>query len=269
MASSTGCIDAPVDGTIFDVDKEIDELLPVEVKEQRLSNLLQALMVGGCVAAMPLLKKIPTAVLWGYFAFMAFESLPGNQFWERILLLFTAPSRRYKLLEEYHATFVETVPFKTIATFTLFQTIYLLVCFGITWIPLAGVLFPLLIMLLVPVRQYLLPMFFKAVHLQDLDAAEFEEASPIPYMAFEDLELEGRTTTTVDGAEILDQIITTSRGEIRRIQSPNTSSVFEKEYSPQIRQLSPSLTEKGLELSLTPSPAASTLGHSSRDSSSS
>ncbi|TYH41554.1 hypothetical protein ES332_D11G000900v1 [Gossypium tomentosum] len=241
LASSTGCIDAPVDGTIFDVDKEIDELLPVEVKEQRLSNLLQALMVGGRVAAMPLLKKIPTAVLWGYFAFMAFESLPGNQFWERILLLFTAPSRRYKLLEEYHATFVETVPFKTIATFTLFQTIYLLVCFGITWIPLAGVLFPLLIMLLVPVRQYLLPMFFKAVHLQDLDAAEFEEASPIPYMAFEDLELEGRTTTTVDGAEILDQIITTSRGEIRRIQSPNTSSVFEKEYSPQIRQLSPNL----------------------------
>jgi hypothetical protein len=45
---------------------------------------------------MPILKKIPTSVLWGYFAFMAIESLPGNQFWERILLLFTAPSRRYK-----------------------------------------------------------------------------------------------------------------------------------------------------------------------------
>ncbi|MBA0654998.1 hypothetical protein Goklo_021897 [Gossypium klotzschianum] len=58
----TGCIDAPVDGTILDVDKEIDGLLPVEVKEQRLSNLLQALMVDGCVAAMPFLKKIPTAV---------------------------------------------------------------------------------------------------------------------------------------------------------------------------------------------------------------
>lgn len=78
------------------MDKDIDDLLPVEVKEQRLSNLLQASMVGGCVGAMPLLKKIPTAVLWGYFAFMAIESLPGNQFWERILYLFTAPSRRYK-----------------------------------------------------------------------------------------------------------------------------------------------------------------------------
>ncbi|XWS60737.1 hypothetical protein CRYUN_Cryun07bG0061400 [Craigia yunnanensis] len=186
LASSTGYIDAPVDETIFDVDKEIDELLPVEVKEQRLSNLLQALMVGGCVAAMPLLKKIPTSVLWGYFAFMAIESLPGNQFWERILLLFTAPSRRYKVLEEYHATFVETVPFKTMATFTLFQTVYLLVCFGITWIPIAGVLFPLLIMLLVPVRQYLLPKFFKGAHLQDLDAAEYEEAPAIAYnMTFE------------------------------------------------------------------------------------
>lgn len=96
LASSMGNIDAPVDETVFDVDKEIDDLLPVEVKEQRLSNLLQATMVGACVAAMPFLKMIPTSVLWGYFAFMAIESLPGNQFWERILFLFTAPSRRYK-----------------------------------------------------------------------------------------------------------------------------------------------------------------------------
>ncbi|XWS50951.1 hypothetical protein CRYUN_Cryun12cG0135200 [Craigia yunnanensis] len=287
LASSTGYIDAPVDETIFDVDKEIDELLPVEVKEQRLSNLLQALMVGGCVAAMPLLKKIPTSVLWGYFAFMAIESLPGNQLWERILLLFTAPSQRYKVLEEYHATFVETVPFKTIATFTLFQTVYLLVCFGITWIPIAGVLFPLLIMLLVPVRQYFLPKFFKGVHLQDLDAAEYEEAPAIAYnMTFEDQEQEGQARTThIDGAEILDEIITRSRGEIRRTQSPKISSTTPSSlgdinpsyspqaYSPRISQLrgggSPSLTEKGLELKQTPSAGPSTLGQSSCGSSSS
>lgn len=91
-----GNMEATIDETLFHIENEIDDLLPVEVKEQRLSNLLQAIMVGGCVAAMPFLKKIPTSVLWGYFAFMAVESLPGNQFWERILLLFTAPSRRYK-----------------------------------------------------------------------------------------------------------------------------------------------------------------------------
>lgn len=84
-------------------------------------------------------------------------------------------------MEEYHTTFVETVPFKTIATFTVFQATYLLICFGITWIPLAGVLFPLMIMLLVPVRQYVLPKFFKGAHLQDLDAAEYEESPAIPF----------------------------------------------------------------------------------------
>lgn len=86
-----------------------------------------------------------------------------------------------RVLEDYHATFVETVPFKTIAMFTIFQTTYLLLCFGLTWVPIAGVLFPLLIMLLVPVRQYVLPKFFKGVHLQDLDAADYEEAPAVPF----------------------------------------------------------------------------------------
>ncbi|KAK1373227.1 putative boron transporter 2 [Heracleum sosnowskyi] len=224
LASSTGYIDAPVDETVFDVNKDIDDLLPVEVKEQRLSNLLQAILVLGCLAAMPLLKMIPTSVLWGYFAFMAIESLPGNQFWERILLLFTAPSRRYKVFEEYHATFVETVPFKTIMAFTLFQTVYLLMCFGITWFPIAGVLFPLLIMLLVPVRQYMLPKIFKGAHLQDLDAAEYEEAPAITF----NMSLGGEATETrtaqIGSGEILDGIITRSRGEIRKIQSPKVTS---------------------------------------------
>jgi hypothetical protein len=43
------------------------------------------------------------------------------------------------------------------------------------------VLFPLMIMLLVPVRQYILPKFFKAAHLQDLDAADYEEAPALSF----------------------------------------------------------------------------------------
>lgn len=222
-ATSTGNLDAPIDETLFDIEKEIDDLLPVEVKEQRLSNLLQAAMVGGCVAAMPFLKMIPTSVLWGYFAFMAIESLPGNQFWERILLLFTAPSRRYKVLEDYHATFVETVPFKSIAVFTIFQTIYLLICFGLTWIPIAGVMFPLMIMLLVPVRQYILPKFFKGAHLQDLDAAEYEEAPALPFNLATEMELGAGAASAGDG-EILDEVITRSRGEFRHSFSPKITS---------------------------------------------
>ncbi|XP_059448513.1 probable boron transporter 2 isoform X1 [Corylus avellana] len=285
MASSTGCIDAPVDESMFDVEKEIDDLIPVEVKEQRLSNLLQAIMVGGCVAAMPFLKKIPTSVLWGYFAFMATESLPGNQFWERILLLFTAPSRRYKVLEEHHATFVETVPFKAIAMFTLFQTAYLLLCFGVTWVPIAGVLFPLMIMLLVPVRQYILPKFFKAAHLQDLDAADYEEAPALSFnLATQEREM-GRTASFARDGEILDGIITRSRGEIRRTCSLKVTSCTatsskefrslrsfqnprpsEKVYSPRISELrgdqSPRLDGRGPFSPRTGEPRQSNLGKS-------
>ncbi|CAJ2662616.1 unnamed protein product [Trifolium pratense] len=224
LALSMGNINSAVDESIFDVEKEIDDLLPVEVKEQRVSNLLQSLMVGGCVAAMPFLKMIPTSLLWGYFAFMAIENLPGNQFWERILFIFTASSRRYKVLEGSHATYVETVPFKIIAVFTFFQTTYLLVCFGITWVPIAGVLFPLMIMLLVPVRQYILPKFFKGAHLQDLDAAEYEEIPALPL----NLSAEGalsRTASFAEDGEMLDGIMTRSRGEVRRICSPKVTSL--------------------------------------------
>ncbi|XP_071738368.1 boron transporter 1-like isoform X2 [Rutidosis leptorrhynchoides] len=249
LAQSMGNIDAPVDESVFDVEKEIDDLLPVEVKEQRVSNLLQSLMVGGCVAAMPFLKLIPTSVLWGYFAFMAIESLPGNQFWERILLLFTAPSRRFKVLEDYHATFVETVPFKTIATFTLFQTSYLLICFGLTWIPIAGLLFPLMIMLLVPVRQYVLPKFFKGVHLQDLDAASYEEAPAIPFNYPQEGEF-GARSAVVDAGEILDEVVTRSRGEIRRTCSSKITSCSatptrdgKNHQSPRLAMYSPRVNE--------------------------
>ncbi|KAJ0980559.1 hypothetical protein J5N97_008814 [Dioscorea zingiberensis] len=252
LASSMGNIGAPVDESVFDIEKEIDDLLPVEVKEQRVSNLLQAMMVGCCVAAMPVLKMIPTSVLWGYFAFMAIESLPGNQFWERILLLFTSPSRRYKVLEEYHATFVETVPFKTITAFTVFQTAYLLFCFGMTWIPLAGVLFPLMIMLLVPVRQYVLPKLFKGAHLTDLDAAEYEESPALPFILATEIDT-ALSRSFAGSGEILDEVVTRSRGEIRRVNSSKiTSSTAtpiadtkglhsprfpEKAYSPRVSEL--------------------------------
>ncbi|KAH1208980.1 putative boron transporter 2 [Glycine max] len=214
-------------------------------------------MVGGCVAAMPFLKIIPTSVLWGYFALMAIENLPGNQFREWILLIFIAPSRRYKVLEECHATYVETVPFKTIAVFTAFQTAYLLVCFGITWVPIAGVLFPLMIMLLVPVRQYILPKFFKGAHLQDLDAAEYEvPALPFNLVAERDL---SRTASFADYGEVLDGIVIRSWGEVKRVCSPKvmkstpnisqelTSARFpDKIYSPRMSHLRGNQSPRGV-----------------------
>ena len=150
------------------------------------AGLLQSLLVAACLGLTPVLQCIPSAVLWGYFAFMALESLQGSQFWERLLYLLTDPARRYRcvcqmwcirssvtalpcadtsdwarpaarLLEQGHAPYVETLPIRAVAAFTLFQLAYLGLVYGITWIPIAGFLFPLPIIALVPIRTYLLP----------------------------------------------------------------------------------------------------------------
>ncbi|KAJ6330047.1 hypothetical protein OIU76_008806 [Salix suchowensis] len=208
----------------FDPEKHIDEYLPVRVNEQRMSNLLQSTLVGASMGALPLIKKIPTSVLWGYFAYMAIDSLPGNQFWERMLLLFVTPSRRYKVLEGFHASFVELVPFKQIAIFTIFQLVYFLICFGVTWIPIAGILFPLPFFILIGIRQRILPKLFDPDHLQELDADEYEEMAGAKPRS---LSLRGLMRGADDfyDAEILDEM-TTNRGELKL----RTSSLKEERF---------------------------------------
>ncbi|XP_054784349.1 boron transporter 4-like [Prosopis cineraria] len=202
----------------FDTEEHIDEHLPIRVNEQRVSNLLQAMLVGASVFAMPIIKKIPTSVLWGYFAYMAIDSLPGNQFWERILFILAAPNRRYKVLEGDHASFLETVPTRGILFFTLFQCLYFLLCFGVTWIPIAGILFPLPFFVLIIIRQYLLPKLFNPHHLRELDAAEYEEITCAPRHSFnlssQDVESNALGSWEMEDGEILDET-TTGRGEMK------------------------------------------------------
>ncbi|XP_042478462.1 boron transporter 4-like [Macadamia integrifolia] len=204
----------------FDPEKHIEAHLPVRVNEQRMSNLLQSVLVGASVCAMPIIKLIPTSVLWGYFAYMAIDSLPGNQFWERMLLLFITPRRWFKVLEGDHASFVESVPFKYIALFTIFEFIYFLVCFGVTWIPIGGILFPLPFFLLIAIRQHILPKFIDLDHLHELDAATYEEIAGTPHLGRSFREQESSQNVSDEYAvdlcdrEILDQF-TTHRGELK------------------------------------------------------
>lgn len=228
----------------FDPEKHIDAYLPVRVNEQRMTNLLQSLLVGVSILGISVIKKIPTSVLWGYFAYMAIDSLPGNQFWERILLLFITPSRRYKILLDSHASFVESVPFKTIAAFTALQLAYFLFCFGVTWIPVGGILFPLPFFLLIILREHLLPKLFKPSHLQELDASEYEEIVGAPHRA-RTIQLRDTEPHNADGSsddyydeEILDEM-TTNRGELKlrtisfndRNQASSSNSFKEDRYS--------------------------------------
>ena len=95
-------------------------------------------------------------------------------------------------------------------------------------------------------------------------------------------------STHIDSGEILDEIVTRSRGEIRHAQSPRiTSSTpgsledMKPAYSPRISQRayspinklkvgrSPTMDGKGLEIKQTPSPRPSVLGQNDHASSSS
>ena len=87
----------------------------------------------------------------------------------------------FRTLEKNHLLVLHMVPFEVIAYFTVFQLLYMLSCFAWTWIPIGGVLFPILIMSLVPARQYILPHLFKSEYLQLLDAADYEEATALPF----------------------------------------------------------------------------------------
>lgn len=66
------------------------------------TGLVQSLLVAACLGLTMAIRLIPSAVLWGYFAFMALESLAGSQFWDRLLYLATDPAKRYRYRNFLH-----------------------------------------------------------------------------------------------------------------------------------------------------------------------
>jgi boron transporter len=96
-------------------------VVALNVKEQRLSNLIQGLLVAACLGASPVVRRIPKSVLWGYFAYMSLESLPGSEFWDRILLALTDKRRRC----DCHAACVRTCRRNTGSAVALWQALIL------------------------------------------------------------------------------------------------------------------------------------------------
>lgn len=117
-------------------------------KEQRVTGVSIHALIGCCVLfARPraLLAQIPLSVLTGFFLFLGATSLPGNEMWERILGVFK--DRKLAAKERW----TDTVPTSITNIFTLIQV----VCLGIMfWVKESsiGVLFPVVIALLAPLR---------------------------------------------------------------------------------------------------------------------
>ena len=151
--------------------KKPEAIVTFEVAEQRFTNLLQSLLIAATMFLTALIRWIPRAVLWGYFAFMSLESLPGNQFWDRCLLLITDPRRRFGTEHTFHM-FIHVVAFKTIFLYTALQLILLGGIWGVTQAGIFGIAFPLFIMALIPFREFIMPRLFLQADLDQLDSQE-------------------------------------------------------------------------------------------------
>lgn len=145
----------------------------LHVRETRVTGLAIHLLIGLSVFALPLLKTIPMAVLYGLFLFMGIVSMAGNQFFERLRLWLMDSS----LYPTTH--YIRRVPIWTIHRFTLLQLVCLLVL-GVVEVTPLGILFPLFIVLLVPVR-FLAGRFFTAEELAALDSEEEPEEEELQW----------------------------------------------------------------------------------------
>ncbi|EDV26845.1 uncharacterized protein TRIADDRAFT_54168 [Trichoplax adhaerens] len=141
----------------------------VEVKEQRVSNLLIHIMIGASLFLTDVLRLIPIPVLYGVFLYMGFTSLNGVQLIERIKMLIM-PSK-------YHpeTIFVRNVPTRKIHLFTLVQ----IVCIVVLWVIKstdASIAFPLFIILTIPVRWQMKHFFTR----RELIALDNDGKTPLP-----------------------------------------------------------------------------------------
>lgn len=138
------------------------------VVENRVSALAIHAAIGVSILFLNQLKTVPMPVLFGLFLFMGVSSMGGNQLFERMKLWFTNP-------EQFPETYyLRSIPRGVVHLFTAIQVV-LLACLWFLKTSSLGILFPLLIAFLVPVRL-LLDRFFDPGHLAKLDAEEGPES---------------------------------------------------------------------------------------------
>ncbi|GKT84942.1 anion exchange protein 4 [Colletotrichum tofieldiae] len=138
---------------------------PSHVVEQRVSNLAQGLLTLGTMTGplLVVLHLIPHGVLAGLFFVMGVQALEGNGITLKMLFLLrdktlTPPGHPLKQIRRRRAIWefvaIELIGFG--ATFAITQTV-------------AAVGFPVFIMLLIPIRAWLLPRWFSPEELSALD----------------------------------------------------------------------------------------------------
>ncbi|XP_048388799.2 sodium bicarbonate transporter-like protein 11 isoform X2 [Stegostoma tigrinum] len=138
----------------------------VRVRETRVSALVAHILVGISLLMLPIpLQWIPKPVLYGLFLYVSATSIDGCQFFERLALLF-------KEQTSYPPThYIRRVPQRKIHYFTGLQLIEIaILCgFGMAPLPYLKMIFPPIMLAMVPVRYYILPRIIEAKYLDAMD----------------------------------------------------------------------------------------------------
>uniref|UniRef100_A0A8C2FNJ8 Solute carrier family 4 member 11 n=1 Tax=Cyprinus carpio TaxID=7962 RepID=A0A8C2FNJ8_CYPCA len=139
----------------------------VSVKETRLTSLAANILIGLSVFLLPVpLQWIPKPVLYGLFLYIALTSVDGNQMCDRMALLL-------KEQTSYPPThYIRRVPQRKVHYFTGLQMVQLIIlcAFGMYPLPYMKMIFPLLMIMLIPIRNYLLPKIIEAKYLDIIDS---------------------------------------------------------------------------------------------------
>uniref|UniRef100_A0A3B3SWA0 Anion exchange protein n=1 Tax=Paramormyrops kingsleyae TaxID=1676925 RepID=A0A3B3SWA0_9TELE len=143
-----------------------------EVKEQRLTGMAVALLMGMSGVMTNVLCHIPLAVIFGIFLYMGVTSLTGIQLYERVMLMVT-PAKHHP--DHVYVTKVKTWRMNM---FTVIQ----LTCIMLLWVvksTVASLAFPFVLILTVPLRRLVLTRIFKERELKaldsDVDSPNFDE----------------------------------------------------------------------------------------------
>ncbi|XP_066488342.1 solute carrier family 4 member 11 [Tiliqua scincoides] len=139
----------------------------VSVKETRLTSLVANFLVGLSLLLLPFpLQLIPKPVLYGLFLYIALTSIDGNQLFERVALLL-------KEQTAYPPThYIRRVPQRKIHYFTGLQVLQLVILcgFGMSPLPYMKMIFPLIMIGMIPIRYNLLPRIIESKYLDAMDA---------------------------------------------------------------------------------------------------
>jgi len=132
------------------------------VRENRVTHFLIFVFIGLSVVMTPVLRKIPTPVLFGVFLYMGISALKGLQFFDRLLIFFMP----LKYQPDY--AFLRQVRLSRVHLFTFIQFVCLVVLWVIKSFDKISILFPIMLVVMIGIRK-LLDYVFTQEELKILD----------------------------------------------------------------------------------------------------